>query len=147
MRRGEAIDFTNAQAAEFLTLVPAVGFNIGRHVGGVLEFAREVFEKPNGERIYAVDLPQLRMLYHLNRRAFVRVIAQYEMLERNPASYVRPVEPESEQLLTQLLFSYRLNAQTAFLVGYSDFSEGSQFVDLTREQRTIFAKLSYAFLF
>ena len=58
-----------------------------------------------------------------------------------------PVEARSEELLTQALFSYRLNAQTVFLLGYSDFAEGTDTVDLRQQNRTVIAKLSYAFLF
>jgi hypothetical protein len=43
------------------------------------------------------------------------------------------------------LFSYRVNAQTVFLAGYSDFFEGE--TGLSRMDRSVFAKVSYAWLF
>jgi hypothetical protein len=146
MSVGEAIDFLNSRQADFITVVPEIDFSIGLHIEGELLYARERFETTAGQRIYTVDLPQLRVLYHLNRQAFMRVIAQYEMVDRNQAAYILPVEARSEELLTQILFSYRLNAQTVFLLGYSDFAEGNERVDLTQQNRTIIAKLSYAWL-
>jgi hypothetical protein len=92
-----------------------------------------------------VLLPQTRLLYHFSRRAFVRAILQYELLEREPEQYIVPVTRRSRELLTQLLFSYRVNAQTVFLAGYSDNYEGE--TDLTQTDRAVFVKLAYAWLF
>lgn len=145
VRWGEAIDFTNRRAADFVTLSPVVKLNLGRRFGGEIAYDYQTFETEDGDRIFAVHLPQARLLYHLSRRAFVRAIVQYESLTREPAQYIRPVAREQRELLTQFLFSYRLNAQTVFLAGYSDNYEGD--VDLTQTDRTVFVKLSYAWLF
>jgi hypothetical protein len=56
------------------------------------------------------------------------------------------VEPESERLFSQLLFSYKLNPQTVFFLGYSDISLANQRLDLTRANRTFFLKIGYAWL-
>lgn len=69
--------------------------------------------------------------------AFVRVVLQYETVDF--------VTEESRELLTQLLISYRWNAQTVILAGYSDNYEGER--DLSRTDRAVFVKLSYAWLF
>jgi hypothetical protein len=50
----------------------------------------------------------------------------------------------SQSVLTQFLFSYKLNPQTVAFVGYSDTSLGTDAVDLTRPSRTFFVKLGYA---
>jgi hypothetical protein len=87
------------------------------------------------------------MLYHFNRRAFVRAILQYRDVVREPDQYIVPVTRENRSVLSQLLFSYRLDAQTVFLAGYSDNYAGTDQVDLTRTNRAVFVKLSYAWLF
>jgi hypothetical protein len=56
------------------------------------------------------------------------------------------VKRETEDLLTQLLFSYRLNAQTVLLAGYSDIEAGADSVSLTETKRTVFLKIAYALL-
>ncbi len=70
------------------------------------------------------------MLYHFNRRAFVRTIIQYEQVDFEGV--------KEDNLLTQFLFSYRVNAQTVFLAGYSDTDD---------EDGAVFVKVGYAFLF
>jgi hypothetical protein len=56
------------------------------------------------------------------------------------------VDEQTEELFSQLLFSYKLNPQTVLFVGYSDNSFGDQRIDLTRADRTLFLKLGYAWV-
>ena len=125
LNRGEAIDFNGRQQADFVTITPYTQLNLGRRFEGAIEYAYQVFDTKDGERIFAVHLPQARLLYHFSRRAFVRAIAQYERLDRDGT--------RSSDLFTQFLFSYRVNAQTVFLAGYAEDST--------------FVKVSYAWLF
>jgi hypothetical protein len=137
IRGGEAIDFNNEQQAQFIELTPEASVNIGRHVSAELAYAYQAFETKDGAQIFDVHLPQARLLWHFNRRAYVRTIVQYQQVEFP--------DSEERELLTQLLFSYRVNAQTVFLAGYSDDYEGER--DLTRTERAVFVKVGYAFLF
>jgi len=52
----------------------------------------------------------------------------------------------SRRLLTQLLVSYRVNPWTAVYLGTSDTARGDGRIDLTREHRTVFVKVGYAFV-
>lgn len=144
---GASIDFRNERKAEFWTLSPTAEVNIGRHVHGELTWTRQTFRTEDGQRIFTIDLPQARLLYHFNRRAFVRAILQYRDVEREPAQYRVPVDAQSRGFLSQLLFSYRIDAQTVLLIGYSDNYAGTDQVDLTRTQRALFLKVGYAWLF
>lgn len=137
VRGGEAIDYNNSQAADFITISPWTDLNIGRRFRGELRYDYQVFDDKQGQRIFTVHLPQARLLWHFNSRAFVRTILQYQ--------YVDFVTSKDQELLTQFLFSYRINAQTVFLAGYSDDYQGED--DLTRTERAVFVKLGYAFLF
>lgn len=130
VRGGEAIDFNNAQQADTLTISPNATLNLGRHVSAELTYDYQIFETKTGQRIFDVHLPQARILYHFNRRAFVRTILQYETVDF--------VTAEESNLLTQFLFSYRVNAQTVLLAGYSDTDD---------EKGQVFVKVGYAFLF
>jgi hypothetical protein len=136
---GEAIDFNDSRAAEFLTVTPYATLHIGRRFSSEVSWVRQTFRTPDGDHIFTADLPQTRMLYHFNARTFVRAILQYRNVDRGAS--------ESSGLLSQLLFSYRLDAQTVFLAGYSDNYAGSESVDLTQTDRAVFVKLSYAWLF
>ena len=145
-RWGGDIDVANNQAADFVTLSQGLDLRLGRRFQGRLSWIHQTFDVRGG-RLFTVDLAQTRMLYHFNGRSFVRAILQYEWLERDPDLYTNAsVRRETEDLLSQLLFSYRLNAQTVFLVGYSDIHAGVDQVSLTQTDRTVFLKIGYALL-
>ncbi len=99
-----------------------------------------------GGRIFDANLTQLRTVYSLGVRSFVRLILQYQDLERDVALYPFAVEPEEDTLLTQLLYSYTLNPQTVLFAGYSENRLGIQGVTLEATDRTLFLKLGYAWL-
>ncbi|HKH46254.1 MAG TPA: DUF5916 domain-containing protein [Thermoanaerobaculia bacterium] len=146
MRHGEVIDFANERQANLLLIHPAVSFRLGRHLFGNLDHVNQELDF-RGERFLEAGLTQATLRYHLNVRAFVRAIAQYRDVERVPSLFNNHNVPaEEKNLLTQLLFSYKLNPQTVLLVGYSDFSLGDQQYDLTRTTRTLFLKIGYAWL-
>ena len=101
-----------------------------------------------GELLEA-NLSQLGAGYQINIRTFVRAIFQYSDLSRDTVLYTaRQVEPEDEELFTQLLFSYKLNPQTVLFLGYSDNQHGGTIegdtIRLTRTDRTLFFKVGYA---
>jgi hypothetical protein len=103
-----------------------------------------------GGRLYRANLTQLKMVYHLNVRTFVRAILQYTDISRDPDLYTFPVDPRTRQFFSQYLFSYKLNPQTVLFAGYSDNSSnpaGSQGLDLQRQNRTLFVKIGYAWAF
>ena len=144
---GETIDFTNRRAADFVTVQPYTTFHVGQHFSGTASWVRQVFRTPAGEHVFTASLPQTRLLYHFNRRMYVRAILQYRDVDRSPGQYLVGVGRESRGLLSQLLFSYRLDAQTVFLAGYSDNYAATEAVDLSQTNRAVFLKLSYAWLF
>jgi len=64
-------------------------------------------------------------------------------------AYAFQVNRESKTLFTQVLFSYKVNPRTVLFLGYSDNSLGLLDSDLartslTRQDRTFFLKLGYA---
>jgi hypothetical protein len=147
VRWGEDIDVANNRQGKFVTLSPALDLRLGRRLQGRLDWIHQDFDVRGG-RLFTVDLAQTRLFYHFNNRSFLRAILQYEWLERNPALYENPasVDRKTEDLLTQLLFSYRLNSQTVFLLGYADNYAGVDRIDLTQTDRTVFLKIGYALL-
>ncbi|MDX1503647.1 MAG: DUF5916 domain-containing protein, partial [Thermoanaerobaculia bacterium] len=142
---GETIDFANRRAADFVETSLELEFFAGRRVEGELELDRQVFDVAGGE-LFTLDIAQTRLVYHFNLRTFLRTILQYRQIDRDPALYTFPVAADDEELLTQLLFSYKLNAQSVVLVGYSDNHAGRGPLDLTQTDRTVFFKIGYAWL-
>jgi hypothetical protein len=143
--RSDAIDYSNNQPADQLILDPGLEAKIGRHLNLVLNHTVQRLDVDGGE-LFEANLSQLRLVYNVSTRMFVRAILQRLDLTRNPDLYEFPVEPETETLFTQLLFSYKVNARTVLFLGYSDNQLGLQDVDLTRTDRTLFFKIGYAWI-
>jgi hypothetical protein len=144
----EAIDYVNARRGTQITAGPTLELKLGRHVD--LDFRHSLKRlQHEGQRTFTANLSQLRLVYNLNVRSFLRAVVQYQVVDRNPYAYLTPVDPETRTLFSQVLFSYKVNPQTVLFLGYSDSSVGLVTpeltrTDLTRNQRTFFLKLGYA---
>jgi len=97
--------------------------------------------------LYTATIGQLSASWQFNSRCFVRAILQHVANEFDPALYNDGREPEHRDLFGQLFFSYKLNPRTVFFVGYSDTSFATQDYSLTQADRTVFAKIGYAWVF
>lgn len=144
-RTGDQIDFANVRPGEGSRISPGLQFNLGLHLAGRLTHEHRRLDVEGG-RLFTADLSQLTLTYQFNRNSFLRAIAQYADIERNPALYTFAIDEATEDLFTQLLFSYKLNPQTVFFLGYSDTSFGDQDLSLTRQDRTLFLKVGYAWV-
>ncbi len=142
--RGKTIDFANNQQADFVALSPWIELSFRRFQTSV-RYDRQILDLPEG-RLFTFDLLQTTTLLHFSHRAFLRAILQFRRVTQNPALFPYEVEKKVQSLLTQLLFTYRLNAQTALLLGYSDNYQGLDKTALTQTDRALFLKASYAIL-
>lgn len=146
--------FGEARQGKQFNFSPGINVRPGRHVELRLDHTYRRLDLENdGGRLFEVDLTELRFVYQFNVRTFIRLITQFEDLQR-----MGEVEPRKEWF-NQMLFSYKINPQTALFLGYSDrrrdtfdFDEdGDGFVDtvntdLTTDSRTFFVKLGYAWV-
>ena len=120
---------------------------MGKHLVFTLNYSLTEFDVEGG-RLFNTQVSELRSIYHLSKRAFVRAVVQLIDIERNQDLHTLDVEAESRDLFTQLLFSYELSPQTALFVGYSDTSMVTdESESLTRVDRTFFVKIGYAWLY
>lgn len=141
---GDEIDYENVRAGKELAFEPDITLKCGKHINLNVSHS---FSRLNveGKRLFTANLTQMRLIYHFNSRAFLRAILQYRDIERNQDVYLSPVDPESNRLFSQFLFSYKINPRTVLFIGYSDNYYGFQDVDLTQSNRTFFLKIGYAF--
>ncbi|HEY3384795.1 MAG TPA: DUF5916 domain-containing protein [Vicinamibacterales bacterium] len=145
-RFGGGVDFANGRPArQALQLSPAVEYRPATRINLRLQYDLDQLSVDGG-RLYRANLVQLKAIYHLNVRTFVRVIVQYTDIARDPALYRIEVERRTRQLFSQFLFSYKLNPQTVLFLGYSDNSAALAGIDLRRQDRTFFIKLGYAWV-
>jgi len=141
----DGIDYAHARAGKEISFSPNVSVNFGRHLRGGLNyhFSRLAV---GGERLFVANLADLNLVYQFNRKTFVRAILQYTDIRRNADLYRETVNPRSNALFTQLLFSYKINPRTVLFVGYSDNHFANQDFGLIRADRTFFVKLGYAWV-
>ncbi|MCD4750242.1 MAG: carbohydrate binding family 9 domain-containing protein [Thermoanaerobaculales bacterium] len=143
---GDRIDYENVQAGERLNIDAGFWYKLGRHLKIEPHFTLEEMDVDAG-RLYEARIGQLEASWQFNSRAFVRAIFQHVNYDFATDLYSDGRDPKYEHLFTQLLFSYKVNPQTVFFLGYSDNSIGDQDIHLTRVNRTVFAKIGYAWVF
>jgi hypothetical protein len=142
---GGRLDYAGGREGERLQVHPGFWYQAGRHLRFELDYTREQMEVDAGW-LYDAGVGQLGVAWQFDSRTFVRAILQHVDYEFNPEVDLADREPEYQHLFSQLLFSYKLNPQTVFFLGYSDNSYGDVTTDLTRQDRTLFVKVGYAFV-
>jgi len=144
-RVGGQVDFDNVRQGDGVRLVPRFRVNLGRHLQTELRHTYEQLDVDEG-RLFTANLSQLRVVYQFNIRTFVRAIVQYTDVDRDLGLYDDPddVDAKTNQVFTQLLFSYKVNPRTVLFLGYSDNREGNENIDLLQENRSVFLKVGYA---
>lgn len=141
---GDQIDYDNSRSGTCFQINPEIELRLGKHLWVELEHEYEYLNVDPG-RLYTARINRLKMIYQFNRRTFLRTIVQSVNYERNVALYEdSDVEAKTNRMFSQFLFSYKINPQTVFFIGYSDNYYGDQQLDLRQTNRTLFAKLGYA---
>jgi hypothetical protein len=140
---GDTVDYTNFRQASQLLLLPSAEASFGKHINLNLSHTLQRLDL-KGDRIFTANLTQIRFIYNFSTKMFVRAIVQYLNVSRDSDLYLIPTEAEIRTIFTQLLFSYKLNPQTVFFLGYSDNSLGMNGLDITMTDRTFFVKIGYA---
>ncbi|MFH1502522.1 MAG: DUF5916 domain-containing protein [Candidatus Eisenbacteria bacterium] len=143
---GEYIDVSNVQTGKRFTVTPRVEAKLGNHLSAELSHTYQRFDVDAG-RLYTANVSYLKAVYQFNPRTFLRAIVQNVHYGFNVDAYDDPDrDAEYKGLGSQVLFSYKLNPQTVFFLGYSDSYRGDHEIELTQSQRTVFAKIGYAWV-
>jgi hypothetical protein len=144
---GEQIDFANSRLGKQLSFEPNVEWNVNRHLFLRLRHTTSELQTRSGETIFDADLTDLRLTWQFNLRSFVRLTAQRQHIRRNGAVFLSDVDERTETIGHQLLYSYKLNPQTVVFVGHADrHLDNGTLLGRTRLDRTLFVKLSYAWI-
>ncbi len=140
---GDRIDYANTRLGRRTFLNPSFAWHLGDHL--LLEFDH-AFERMTAadRRLYDAHASQLSGYCHFSVRSFLRIVLQYLDVRYNADNYTFEIDPEYRHLLTQLLFSYKINPRTVLYLGYSDNHLGTSEFDLTRNDQTLFTKLGYS---
>jgi len=148
MHYGEQVDFANSRLALERRIQPNVEWNINQHLLLRLRHTKSTLTAETGQRIFDANLTDLRVTWQFNVRSYIRFTTQRQDLERNVEAYIDRTTPgRSITLGSQLLYAYKLNPQTVLYVGAANNGlEDDRTADLMQTNRTIFAKVSYAWL-
>ena len=145
VRYGDDIDYSNSRQGKRLQLEPFVDWHIGRNLLLKLRSALVQLDTMDGDEIFDAEVHDVRLTWQFNRRSFLRLTMQLQDVKRNADLHVDEVDSRERDIGRQLLYSYKLNPQTVFFLGYSDNQLNDD--DLGRFEdtdRTVFMKLGYA---
>ena len=151
---GGEIDYAAERLANTTRLSPSATIRVGREAEVRLRHSA-LRLRSGGDMLLRAGVSEIRGAYHPTSRTFARALVQYRTTRRTAAPPVGTAF-SSRSLASQLLLSYRVDAQTAALIGYGDTREApyqrvpgpdeerAMSDELQPMARTFFLKLSYA---
>ena len=144
-RYGDQIDFSNSILGDLLRIEPFIEWNVSRHLFMELEGTILNFDTKEGAQIFDASVFDVRLTWQFSRRSFIRLTTQFRDIERNVDEYIDDVNANTRNMGRQLLYSYKINPQTVFFLGYSDnHFEDDELNTLEETDRTLFMKIGYA---
>jgi hypothetical protein len=144
-RYGSQVDFENSRLGDQLRVEPFIDWNVSRNLFLRMRATLLKLDTKQGEEVFDASVYDLRMTWQFNRRSFLRLTAQVQNIDRNQDVYVDDIESRSRNVGRQLLYSYKLNPQTVFFLGYSDNHLDDETLDALQEtDRSVFLKVGYA---
>jgi hypothetical protein len=144
-RFGESIDFANQQVGDGITLTLGTNIRPTERLDLRFDVSHETLDVDGG-RLFTAMVERVRAQYSFSSRSLLRVIGQYVDVEREPGLYSFPVDRHGGSFLASVLYSYKINWQTVLFLGYGDDRLLSAQDDLVSTGRSLFFKVSYAYL-
>ncbi|QBJ64604.1 carbohydrate binding family 9 domain-containing protein [Pseudoalteromonas sp. DL-6] len=139
------IDYTNEQLGDVLTTQSQAVWDINNHWQVDVRHNYSHLDDYQGRRVFTANLVDFRLYYKFSMRAMLKLILQFEDIDRNEDAYFYQVSEINKDYGSQLVYSYKINAQTLFYLGYSDKGyQDDSLKSIERDQRTFFTKVSYA---
>jgi len=142
---GDKIDYANNRLGDFKQFQPNITFNVTDHLEIDLfhTYSKLDFD---GSNVYTANLTDLRVSYQFDVQSYLKLSLVYSDIDRNPNNNPNAFFTKKDKnVSTQLIYSYKLNPQTVFFLGYSDNSiQDDSLNNLERNERTFFTKISYA---
>ncbi len=143
---GDKIDYGNNRLGDYVVLYGNISYNVNKHLE--FEFSHTYSDlAADDANVFTENLTELRVSYQFNINSYLKFNVVYTdidfNLDNNPSAYTA----KDNTLSTQLIYAYKINPQTVFYLGYSDNSfQDDRLKSLERGQRTIYSKISYAWL-
>jgi hypothetical protein len=139
------VDYYNNVPGELVGVTPFITITPSRNVTIDITHSYSKLDNELGH-VFTANLSDIRLGYHYDLRHSLKVSAIYSDVERNTSNYAWEVDENSSDLGLQATYSYTINPQTAFYLGYSDISfSDDQILKLKKSESTFYAKVTYAF--
>jgi predicted porin len=150
--KGKKIDYSNDRLGNYQEIYGYVTWFITNHLKVDLYQSYSEMKADNeltglhNANVYTENLIDLRFAYQFDVRSYLKLNIVYDDISKNIANNpLSSVSATDKSLSTQLIYSYQINPQTVFYLGYSDSSyQDDDLTQLTRERKTFFSKISYA---
>lgn len=111
------IDYANTCPGNRFRIRPSVEYKFGSHL--IMETGHNFeFMNVSGGRLYTANVSNVRLVYQFNKRSFIRTNLQYVDYRYNISLYEDEMDPLNKKMFTQVLYSYKINPQTVFYLGY-----------------------------
>lgn len=149
IRFGKQIDFVNTQLGDVKVLELSSDWDVNQHVKIEVNYNFNQLNVDEGE-LFNAHQSDIRLGYQFDMYSSLKFVMQYTDIRRNVELYDAETiddipDQRSRYFSTQLIYSYKVNPQTLFFLGYSDGGFQDDSLDhLERDQRTVFTKFSYA---
>jgi hypothetical protein len=144
-RLGKQIDYANTRLGDAVSFNTTATWDANKHIN--IDFNHNYSQLDiKGKRLFTANQFDVRFGYQFNMRSILKLVVQYTDIERNAEMYTsNDTDEMTRKFSTQLIYSYKINSQTLFFVGYSDGGyQDDNLGQLERDQRTVFTKFSYA---
>jgi hypothetical protein len=143
---GKKIDYQNNRIADYREFYTNARFNPTSHLEIDFSYTYETLDSKSAN-VYDANLVELRVSYQFDVNSYLKLNIVYSDVDKNLDNNVSAYSKTNSDLSTQLIYSYKLNPQTVFFLGYSDISYRDDDLNkLRREERTLFTKVSYAWM-
>lgn len=146
LTRGDKIDYVNNRLGSLESVYGRLSYNVNKHLEFELSHIYSDLEA-NSANVYTENITELRVSYQFNVKSYLKFNVIHTDIDFNIDNNPSANTEKESNLSTQLIYAYKINPRTVFYLGYSDNSyQDDRLKRLTREQRTIYSKISYAWL-
>ncbi len=145
--QGDKIDYANDRLGDYQEYYTYGTYYATDHLAIDIYLRNQQLDTSEGYAFKA-NLVDARISYQFDVWSYLKLNVVYSDVDRNPLNNPNSFYSQKDRSLsTQLIYSYQLNPQTVFFLGYSDSSyQDDDLTRLRREQRTFFTKISYAWM-
>jgi len=162
----DQIDYDNGQPGSSVFIRAAVDMRLGEHIkfrvahnystlavdasDYMMNGALVAFDKGN---LFNANQTDMRFNYQFSIRSQLKLVVQYTDISRRAELYRanfdldedNNVESVERLYSSQLVYSYKINSQSLFFLGYSDSGFQDDLLDgMEKDYQSVFAKISYA---